>query len=191
MAEPPTGGPVSRAAHGSAASVSTSQVVDLRSDTVTVPTTAMRQAMADAEVGDDVYAEDPTVNRLQDELAAMTGFEAALFVSSGTLGNQLAIAVHVKPGSEVVCTEGAHVYEYEPGSMALIASALPRLVPTTRGVPDPDTVEAAIHDSIHQSPTGLIALENTHNRAGGTVVPLAVQHAVQDVARRHSLPTHL
>src|SRR5690606_32210183 len=85
-------------------------VVDLRSDTVTVPTAAMRQAMAAAEVGDDVYAEDPTVNRLQDELAALTGFEAGLFVSSGTLGNQIAIAVHVRPGSEVVCTEGAHIY---------------------------------------------------------------------------------
>jgi threonine aldolase len=151
----------------------------------------MRQAMAGAEVGDDVYAEDPTVNRLQAVVAEMTGFEAGLFVSSGTLGNQIAIAVHVRPGSEVVCTEGAHIYEYEPGSMALIASALPRLVPTVRGVPDPLDVEAAIHDSIHQTPTGLVALENTHNRAGGTVVPLATQRAVQDVARRHGLPIHL
>lgn len=166
-------------------------VVDLRSDTVTVPTRAMRDAMAAAEVGDDVYAEDPTVNRLQDLLAEMTGTEAGLFVASGTLGNQIAIAVHVRPGSEVVCTEGAHIYEYEPGSMALIASALPRLVRSTRGVPDPVDIEAAIHDSIHQSPTGLIALENTHNRAGGTVVPLSVQRVVHDVARRRSLPTHL
>src|SRR5690606_7968909 len=100
-------------------------------------------------------------------------------------------AVHVRPGTEVVCTEGAHIYEYEPGSMALIASALPRLVPAHRGVPEPAAVEAAIHDSIHQSPTGLIALENTHNRAGGTVVPLDVHGAVQDVARRHALPVHL
>jgi len=166
-------------------------VVDLRSDTVTVPTRAMRDAMAAAEVGDDVYAEDPTVNRLQGLLAEMTGAEAGLFVASGTLGNQIAIAVHVRPGSEVVCTEGAHIYEYEPGSMALIASALPRLVRTERGVPDPADVEAAIHVSIHQSPTGLIALENTHNRAGGTVVPLSVQRAVHEVARRRSLPTHL
>src|SRR5690606_37122368 len=111
--------------------------VDLRSDTVTVPTQAMRRAMAAAEVGDDVYAEDPTVNRLQGLAAEMAGFEAGLFVASGTLGNQIAIAVHVRPGSEVVCTEGAHIYEYEPGSMALIASALPRLVPTVRGVPRP------------------------------------------------------
>lgn len=191
MAEPSTGGHVSRTAHGSAASVSTAQVVDLRSDTVTVPTTAMRQAMADAEVGDDVYAEDPTVNRLQDELAAMTGFEAALFVSSGTLGNQIAIAVHVKPGSEVVCTEGAHIYEYEPGSMALIASALPRLVPTTRGVPTAVAIETAIHHSIHQTPTGMVALENTHNRAGGTVVPLVTQRDIQGVARKYGLPIHL
>jgi len=151
----------------------------------------MRRAMAAAEVGDDVYAEDPTVNRLQGLAAEMAGFEAGLFVASGTLGNQIAIAVHVRPGSEVVCTEGAHIYEYEPGSMALIASALPRLVPTVRGVPRPSDVEAAIHDSIHQTPTGLVALENTHNRAGGTVVPVATQHAVQDVARRHGLPVHL
>lgn len=166
-------------------------VVDLRSDTVTVPTAAMRQAMAAAEVGDDVYAEDPTVNRLQEVVAEVTGFEAGLFVSSGTLGNQIAIAVHVRPGSEVVCTEGAHIYEYEPGSMALIASALPRLVPTVRGVPEPAVIEAAIHDSIHQTPTGLVALENTHNRAGGTVVPLATQRSVQAVAHRHGLPVHL
>lgn len=167
------------------------RVVDLRSDTVTTPTTAMRKAMAAAEVGDDVYAEDPTVNRLQEEVAAMTGFESGLFVSSGTLGNQIAIAVHVRPGSEVVCTEGAHIYEYEPGSMALIASALPRLVSTVRGVPEAADIEAAIHDSIHQTPTGLLALENTHNRAGGTVVPLATQRAVHEVARRHGLPVHL
>lgn len=166
-------------------------VVDLRSDTVTVPTAAMRQAMAAAEVGDDVYAEDPTVNQLQELAAEMTGFEAGLFVGSGTLGNQIAIAVHVRPGSEVVCTEGAHIYEYEPGSMALIASALPRLVTTVRGVPEPTAIEAAIHDSIHQTPTGLVALENTHNRAGGTVVPLATQRAVQAVAHRHGLPVHL
>ena len=183
-------------AAGSGASTATRgapghQVVDLRSDTVTVPTAAMRAAMANAEVGDDVYAEDPTVNRLQALVAEMTGFEAGLFVSSGTLGNQIAIAVHVRPGSEVVCTEGAHIYEYEPGSMALIASALPRLVPTVRGVPAPADVEAAIHDSIHQTPTGLVALENTHNRAGGTVVPLATQQTVQEVARRHGLPVHL
>lgn len=165
--------------------------VDLRSDTVTTPSDAMRRAMAEAEVGDDVYGEDPTVNRLQETLAEMTGHEAGLFVSSGTMGNQIALAAHVRPGSEVVCTEGAHIYEYEPGSMALIASALPRLVATVRGVPDPDDVEAAIHDSVHQSPTGLIALENTHNRAGGTVVPLAVQERVQSVARARSLPVHL
>lgn len=90
--------------------------VDLRSDTVTTPTEAMRQAMSQAEVGDDVYAEDPSVNRLQDRLAEMTGFEAGLFVPSGTMSNQIALAVHCQRGSEVICPAGAHIYEYEPGA---------------------------------------------------------------------------
>lgn len=165
--------------------------VDLRSDTVTTPTAAMRAAMAAAAVGDDVYGEDATVNRLQDTLAEMTGFEAGLFVPSGTMSNQIALAVHVARGQEIICPEGAHIYEYEPGSMALISSALPRLVPAPAGLPSVAAVEEAIHGRGHQAPTGLIALENTHNAAGGTVLGLADVAAIQRVAGEHGLPIHL
>lgn len=166
-------------------------VVDLRSDTVTVPTAEMRAAMAAAEVGDDVYAEDPTVNRLQETAAELTGFEAALFVPSGTMSNQIALAVHVKRGAEVIAPLGAHIYEYEPGAMAVIAGALPRLVEAPGGAPSASAVRAAIRRSVHQAPTGLISLENTHNLAGGTVVPLATMAEIQAVARDEGLPIHL
>jgi len=165
--------------------------IDLRSDTVTTPTPSMRRAMAEAEVGDDVYGEDPTVATLQASLAEMTGFERGLFMPSGTMSNQVAIAAQVAPGSEIVCPEGSHIYEYEPGSLAVISGSLPRLVAAPAGVPDPSAVRAAIHDSVHQAPTGMISLENTHNRAGGTVVPLEVGAAVQAVAADFSLPIHL
>jgi len=165
--------------------------VDLRSDTVTVPTAEMREAMARAEVGDDVYAEDPTVNRLQDVAAEMIGFDGALFVPSGTMSNQIAVAVHVRRGSEVIVPMGAHVYEYEPGAMAVIAGALPRLVDAPRGAPTPADVRAAIRRSVHQAPTGLVVLENTHLLAGGAVVPLATMAAIQAVAAEEGLPSHL
>ncbi len=165
--------------------------VDLRSDTVTVPTEAMRRAMAQAEVGDDVYGEDPTVIRLEETVARLTGMEAGLFVPSGTMSNQVALAVHCQRGAEVVLPEGAHIFEYEPGAMAVISGLLPRLVPVVRGVPTVDDVRAAIRRSKHQAPTGLICLENTHNTAGGTVVPLERQRAVQEIARENGLPVHL
>lgn len=165
--------------------------IDLRSDTVTTPTEAMRRAMARAEVGDDVYAEDPTVNRLEDRLAEMTNFEAGLFVPTGTMSNQIALAVHCQRGSEVICPTGAHIYEYEPGAMAVIAGVLPRLVPAPGGIATADDVRSAIRRSIHQAPTGLIALENTHNSAGGTVVPIDVMREVQRLAREERLPIHL
>lgn len=171
--------------------VSPPLVVDLRSDTVTTPTDAMRAAMAQAEVGDDVYAEDPSIIRLQDTLARMTGMQAALFVPTGTMSNQIALAVHCPRGAEVILTEGAHIYEYEPGAMAVIAGALPRFVRSPRGVPAAEDVRAAIRHSKHQAPTGLICLENTHNTAGGSVVPLDAQAAVQAVAREYGLPVHL
>lgn len=165
--------------------------VDLRSDTVTVPTAEMRAAMAAAEVGDDVYGEDPTVNRLQETAAALTGFEGALFVPSGTMGNQLALAVHARRGSEVVVPEGAHVYEYEPGSMAVIAGLLPRVVAAPNGVPEAAAVRAAVGRGPHQAPAGLVVLENTHNLAGGAVVPLSKMREVQAVAREAGVPVHL
>lgn len=165
--------------------------VDLRSDTVTKPTAKMRRAMADAEVGDDVYGEDPTVNRLEATIAEMAGFEAGLFVPSGTMGNQVALAVHTRRGHEVVVPEGAHVYEYEPGSMAVISGAVPRFVRAPRGLPKAADVAAVIRGPGHQAPTGLVVLENTHNTAGGTVLPLDAVAEIQSVARERGLPVHL
>jgi len=166
-------------------------VIDLRSDTVTRPNDAMRRAMAAAEVGDDVYAEDPTVARLEALVAERAGFEAGLFVPSGTMGNQVALAVHAQRGSEVIVPEAAHVYEYELGGMAVIAGLVPRFVPAPGGVPAPEAVRAAVTRSIHVAPSGVVVLENTHNRAGGTVVPLDVAWAIGAVARAEGLPYHL
>ena len=165
--------------------------IDLRSDTVTQPTPKMRRAMMDAHVGDDVYGQDPTVNRLQEMLAERTGFEAGLLMPSGTMSNQIAIAVHTKRGQEVIAPEGAHVYEYELGAMAVISGALPRLVPAPLGIPEVEDIRGAVHRSIHQAPTGMIVLENTHNKAGGTVVPLKRCHEVAQLAGEEDLPLHL
>ncbi|MCX7782450.1 MAG: beta-eliminating lyase-related protein [Meiothermus sp.] len=167
------------------------RVIDLRSDTVTKPTPAMRKAMAEAEVGDDVYSEDPTVGRLEALATEMLGLEAALFMPSGTMTNQVALMLHLKRGQEVIAPKGAHIYEYEPGSLAVLSGGTIRIVEAPYGVPDPEAVRAAIHTSIHQAPTGLISLENTHNYAGGTVVPLEAQRAIQRVAQEAHLPIHL
>jgi threonine aldolase len=167
------------------------RIVDLRSDTLTRPTAAMRRAMAEAEVGDDVYGEDPTVARLEAAVARLAGKEAGLFVPSGTMGNQIALAAHTRRGVEVIAPVGAHVYEYELGSMAVLSGLMPRLVPAPGGVPDPADVRAAISPGLHQAPTGLIVLENTHNKAGGTVVPLDVARQVAEVAQGAGIPLHL
>jgi threonine aldolase len=158
---------------------------------VTRPTPAMRRAMAEAQVGDDVYGEDPTANRLQDLAAQLLGFERALFFPSGTMANQVALLLHLPRGSEVLAPEGAHLYEYELGAPALLAGALVRVVPAPGGVPDLEALKRAIRRGPFQAPTGLIALENTHNLAGGRVVPLEVQKAFQALAQAHGLPTHL
>ena len=166
-------------------------IADLRSDTVTQPTPAMREAMATAEVGDDVYGEDPNVNALQNELAHLTGFEAGLFMPSGSMTNQVAIAVHTRRGEEVICAEGSHIYEWELGMMAAFSGVVPRFVPAPLGVPSPEDVRLAVRHSAHQSPTGLISLENTHNKAGGTVIPLAVLRQMRAVADAEGVPLHL
>nr|WP_281377058.1 GntG family PLP-dependent aldolase [Deinobacterium chartae] len=163
----------------------------MRSDTVTRPDERMRQAMAQAIVGDDVYGEDPTVNELQEEAARLLGFEAGLFMPSGTMTNQVAIAVHTRRGEEVICPEGAHVYEWELGMMATFSGVVPRFVPAPRGIPDPEDVRRSVRRSVHQSPSGLIVLENTHNKAGGTVLPLEVIRGVRAVADTEGLPLHL
>jgi threonine aldolase len=158
---------------------------------VTRPTPAMRRAMAEAQVGDDVYGEDPTANRLQDLAAQLLGFERALFFPSGTIANQVALLLHLPRGGEVLAPEGAHLYEYELGAPALLAGALVRAMPAPGGVPDLEALPRAIRRGPFQAPTGLIAPENTHNLAGGRVVPLEVQKAVQALAQAHGLPTHL
>ena len=165
--------------------------VDLRSDTVTTPTPSMRQAMATALVGDDVYGEDPSVNELQAYVCQLTGHEAALFMPSGTMTNQVAIAVHTGRGEEVICAEGSHIYQWELGMMAAFSGVVPRFVPAPLGVPNPEDIRLAIGRSIHQSPTGLISLENTHNKAGGTVIPMAVMQDIRAVAQEEHLPLHL
>lgn len=167
------------------------QFADFRSDTVTLPTEQMREAMMAATLGDDVYSDDPTVRELEEKAAELAGFEAGLFMPSGTMANQVALHVHCRPGQEVILPQGAHIFEYEPGSMSVISGLLPRPVPAPLGVPAPESVEAAIQDSPHRAETGLITLENTHNSAGGTVVPLAAAAAITAIGRRHGLPLHL
>jgi threonine aldolase len=166
--------------------------VDLRSDTVTRPTPAMRRAMAEAEVGDDVYGEDPTVNRLQERAAQLTGKEAALFVPSGSMGNQIAVKVHTQPGDEVLCEASCHIYNIETGTMAAFSGVLPRPVEGKHGVLDPDRAEAAIRPGAYYLPqTTLLCAENTHNLAGGTVMTVAQGDALGEMAKRRGLASHL
>ena len=167
-------------------------VVDLRSDTVTKPDLAMRRAMADAEVGDDVLGEDPTVRDLEDLAARAMGKEASLFVPSGTMGNEIALHLHARPGTEVICESTSHVYAYEMAGMAALSGLLARPVRAHRGVLTPELVESAIAPDVsYQAPTGLVSLENTSNMAGGCVCPPDVQQAIAALARRHRLPVHL
>src|SRR2546428_5687312 len=145
-------------------------MIDLRSDTVTKPTAAMRRAMAEAEVGDDVYGEDPTVNRLQERAAEIFGKEAALFVPTGTMGNQIAVKLHTRPGEEIIIEERGHIFNYEMAMMAAFSGALARPVKGRNGILDWPSIESAIHPDIYYyARTALVSLENTHNMAGGTV----------------------
>ncbi len=164
---------------------------DFRSDTVTRPTEAMRKAMADAIVGDDVYGEDPTVNLLEEESAAVVGTEAAVFVPSGTMGNQLAIWGHTIPGSEVVCVETAHVRNHERAAAAAIAGVQFRGVESPDGSITPDQVKDTAAPEHHHPRPSLLAWENTHNTSGGTVTPLDVMVETSDAARAIGLRIHL
>jgi threonine aldolase len=167
-------------------------VVDLRSDTVTKPTPAMRRAMAEAEVGDDVYGEDPTVNRLQARAAEIFNREAALFVPSGSMGNLLAIKTQTRPGMEVICEERGHVNQYELASMSAIAGCMPRPTPAPDGILTWDLVEPLIRPkTYYYSQTGLITLENTHNMHGGTIYPTDVAEDICDRAHATGIPVHL
>lgn len=168
------------------------KIIDLRSDTVTVPTPQMRQAMFEAEVGDDVYGEDPTVIRLESLAAQMLGKEAALFLPTGTQGNQVAVLSHAPRGSEIIVEQESHVYYYEAGGIAALAGCQARTLPSFRGAMDPEQVAAAIrsHDQ-HFPPTSLVCVENTHNRAGGCILPPENLAAVAEVAHRQGIPVHM
>ena len=167
-------------------------VVDLRSDTVTRPTPAMRRAMAEAEVGDDVYREDPTVNRLQERAAEIFGREAGLFVPSGTMGNQAAIKVHTHHGQEVICEAGAHLFHYEMAMMAAFAGCMARPVWADDGILTWDLIAPQIRGlSDHHARTGLIELESTTNLGGGSVYPPEISDDICDRAHALGLPVHL
>jgi threonine aldolase len=167
-------------------------VVDLRSDTLTTPTPEMRAAMAAAVVGDDVWEEDPTVQRLEALAAGRFGKEAGLFVASGTMGNQVAVLAHTQPGQEVLAEARAHMLGLEVAGIARLALCQTRPLDTARGLPDPDQVRAAIRPAnIHVPVTGLLALENTHNLHGGTAFTPEEVAAVAAAARERGIPVHL
>jgi threonine aldolase len=167
-------------------------MIDLRSDTVTHPTDNMRKAMSTAEVGDDVYGEDPTINRLEERAAELLGREAAVYVPTGTMGNQIAIHLHTHPGSEVVAEAGSHIFNFEMGAMAALSGALPRAIATDDGILSPEQVRSAIQPRAgYRTPTALLVLENSHNLAGGRITPLARMAELIAVAREHDLPVHL
>ena len=167
--------------------------VDLRSDTVTRPTTAMREAMLRAPLGDDVFGEDPSVNALEERLAAMFGHEAALFCPSGTMTNQIAINVHTRPGDEVICEEGAHVYRYEGGGTMANSGCSVKFVPADRGRFSAEAVAAAVNDPAnpHLPRTRLVVVENTCNRGGGAIWPIAAIRGIRTVCDAQGLALHM
>jgi threonine aldolase len=166
--------------------------IDLRSDTVTRPTPAMRAAMLAAEVGDDVFGEDPTVNRLQDKVATLLGKEAALFVPSGTMSNQICVRAHTQPGDELLCEATCHIYNNEAGGPAALSGVTCRTFEGDYGIVDVTQVEDKVRPADdHQVRTRLVCLENTHNRGGGRVYPLEKIQALSAWARKHGLIMHL
>src|SRR5215472_18951345 len=167
-------------------------LIDLRSDTVTRPTEAMRKAMAEAEVGDDVYGEDPTVNRLEATAARIFGREGALFVPTGTMGNQIAIKVHTRPGQEIICEERAHILDWEMGMPAHFSGCLLRTLRGDDGILPWSEIKKKIPAySYARAQTGLIEIENTHNMAGGTITPVEVMEEVCDAAHERGIAVHL
>lgn len=168
-----------------------SLTVDMRSDTVTRPTPGMRRAMAEAEVGDDVFQEDPTVQALEARVAAMFGKEAGLFVSSGTMANQLAIRIHTSPGDEVIAGRYAHSYLYEVGGAAALSGVQITVVGQTGLFTVQDVLPELRAPNIHHSVSRLIMIENTHNRAGGRVFPLDDIRALSQLARERSMRVHM
>ena len=167
--------------------------IDLRSDTVTQPTPEMREAMAKAELGDDVFGDDPTINRLEEIAAAKLGKAAAVFVASGTMGNLVSLLTHCNRGEEVIVGGEAHIFRYEAGGSSALGGIAQFQIPNNPdGTLPLDRVEAAIRGSDqHEARTKLIALENTHNRCGGTVLPVDYMKQVRELADKHNLKVHL
>jgi threonine aldolase len=166
--------------------------IDLRSDTITKPTPAMREAMACAEVGDDVFGDDPTVAKLEARVAELLGKEAAVFTPSGTMANQLALRAHTEPGDEILIDGNAHIYYYEAGGPAALAGVMCRCLPGERGIFSAAELVAALRPADqHFPPARLVCLENTHNRGGGSVWPIGSIREVAEAARQHGLRMHL
>ena len=167
------------------------EIIDLRSDTVTKPCSAMRDAMARAEVGDDMVAEDPTVNRLQSDVASYFGFEEALFVPSGTMSNQIAIKTHTQPGDEILCDETSHIYTWEAGGPALLSGATCRTLHAPGGIIGLDHLAGKIRPANqHYVSTRMVIVENTHNRGGGCVHPIEGFRELRDWTRKNNLILH-
>lgn len=168
-----------------------SQTVDLRSDTLTRPTAEMRQAMAEADVGDDVYGEDPTINALEREVADRFGHAAAVFVPSGTMGNLVSLRLLCAPGEELLCDADAHIVSYEGGAAAAHGGIQTRTMVVDRGLLSRDTVEPQVRSAgYHAVPTTALAVEQTHNRGGGAIYPIEVLHDLRDLADAHGLAFH-
>jgi threonine aldolase len=166
--------------------------IDLRSDTITVPTPAMREAMAAAEVGDDMFGEDPTVAKLEARVAELLGKEAAMFAPSGTMVNQLALRAHTEPGDEVILDGNAHIYYYEGGAPAALAGVMCRCLPGVRGIFTAADLEAVLRPADqHFAPTRLVCLENTHNRGGGKIWPQELVREIGTLTRERGIRLHL
>lgn len=168
------------------------KIIDLRSDTVTKPTQEMLEEMIRAEVGDDVYGEDPTVNRLEDLAAQMLGKESALFVTSGTQGNQIAVLSQTQRGDEVIVERSSHIYLYEVGGLSALSGVQPATIAGNKGMMDLVEIEETIRgENVHNPRTSLLCLENTHNRGGGTIIPLDYVKKVSEIAKTYGIKTHL
>lgn len=168
------------------------QIIDLRSDTVTKPSIEMRQSMIDAEVGDDVYGEDPTVNNLQDEIAKLFGKEASLFVPSGTMSNQLSLKILTEQGDEVITDADAHIFYYETAAPSIISNIQIRPIKSKNGMPDLNLIEDTIRPNIYYFPkTKVISIENTHNRFGGKIIDINYIKEIKNLANKYNIYTHL
>jgi threonine aldolase len=169
------------------------RIIDFRSDTVTKPTPAMREAMAKADVGDDVYGEDPTVNKLEELAAEIMGKEAGLFVASGTMGNLVSVVAHCQRGQEIILGDQSHIFKYEVGGASVIGGLIYHIIPNDRyGKLNPADVKNAIRgENIHYPVTGLVCLENSHNVAGGTVLSVAEMKEIADISHENNIPVHL